>query len=98
LADGSSVEDPDACVMTTSSIIRPSAAPVANPGRTYWIVTGLFCLSFVFSAVLTFVDPVGTRAEIRHLEFPDYWAFPLAFLKLAGVAVILAGRWRRLTT
>lgn len=84
--------------MTTSSITRPSAPPDGKPGRSYWIVTGLFCAAFVVSALLTFIDPVGTRAEIRHLEFPAYWAFPLAFLKLAGVAVILAGRWRRLTT
>ncbi|HXH77431.1 DoxX family protein [Nocardioides sp.] len=84
--------------MTTSSITRPSAPPAVKPGRSYWIVTGLFCAVFVFSALLTFVDPVAARAEIRHLEFPAYWAFPLAFLKLAGVAVILAGRWRRLTT
>ena len=65
--------------------------------RAYWIVTGLFCAVFVFSAVWSFVDPDGAAEEFTRLGYPDRLVYPAAVAKLLGVAAILWHRSRALT-
>lgn len=74
----------------------PSSWGTSRQRRLYWFVTGLFCAVFLVSALLTFVDPEGTREATARLGFPPFiGTYPLALAKLAGVAAIL---WRRSTT
>ena len=62
--------------------------------RRYWVVTGLFCLMFIVSALLTFLDPAGTKRGTAKLGFPVYIGlYPLAVAKLAGVGAILWRKW-----
>ncbi|MBC8091674.1 MAG: DoxX family protein [Pseudonocardia sp.] len=67
------------------------------PALLYWPVTGLFFLIFGFSAVWTFVDPVGAAVDTAALGFPAFFAVPLAVAKLLGLAVIALRRWPVLT-
>ncbi len=80
----------------TSTTARADASRTGDH-RTYWAVTSLFCLIFIFSGVWTLVDPQGARDTLERLGFPAYFAYPQAAAKLAGVAVILWGRWRTLS-
>lgn len=65
--------------------------------RTYWIATGLLCLVFAVSVLLTVLDPGGTREQTVELGYPGWAIYPLAAAKAAGVAVVLWGRSRTLT-
>lgn len=62
--------------------------------RLYWTMMGLFVAIFAFSAVWNLVDPEGARIDTIDLGFPGYWVYPLAILKLIGLAVILSRRSR----
>lgn len=86
------------CVMTTTAIrVQESPSSPLAAQRLYWVATGLFCFMFIYSAVWTIVDPVGTRIETVRLGFPAYVIYPLAAAKLLGVAVIVWGRLRTLS-
>lgn len=62
----------------------------------YRLAVGLLCAVFVFSALLTVVDPDGTEAELRMLGFPDYFAWPQTVAKVLGVVAVLSRRSRTL--
>ena len=55
----------------------------------FWIFTGLFCFQIGFTAYAQLMLPqVG--AAFEHLGFPDYFRVQLTWMKLFGVAVLLA--------
>ena len=55
----------------------------------YWIVTALFCLQIGFTAYAQLRLPQVAEA-FTHLGFPDYFRVELAWVKLLGVAALLA--------
>jgi DoxX-like family len=77
--------------MTHTSTLAPD--PISVPPaerRAYWACIGLFCVTFIVSALLTVLDPEGTRTAAVRLGFPTYIAgVPLAVAKLLGVVVVL---------
>lgn len=99
-------ELPSVSTMTTSQplITAPSSGRLAgarsefSSDRAYWIATGLLCLIFFGSAVWELADPVGSKVQMAQLGYPTYFLYPLAFAKIAGVAVILSRRSRTLST
>jgi len=62
----------------------------------YWIITVLFCALFLFSAGMYIVNHEDVSSEFIKLGFPTWVVYPLAVLKLAGVAVILIRKNRSL--
>lgn len=83
----------------SSTNLRAQQSPSAPAGdrRLRWIVTGLFCLIFGFSALWNLVDPEGGRLDYLAHGYPGYVVYPVAIAKLAGIGVILWGRSRTLT-
>jgi hypothetical protein len=55
----------------------------------FWIATSLFALQMGFTAYAQLSLPQVAEA-FRHLGFPDYFRIELSWLKLAGIAVLLA--------
>lgn len=55
----------------------------------FWTVTGIFCLQIAFTAYAQLSLPQVAGA-FAHLGFPDYFRVELAWLKLLGVAALLA--------
>lgn len=55
----------------------------------YWIVTISFCALMIFSSVIYLYDFKGVASEFIKLGFPSWLIYPLALLKVAGVATIL---------
>jgi len=55
----------------------------------FWIATSLFALQMGFTAYAQLSLPQVADA-FRHLGFPDYFRIELSWLKLAGLAVLLA--------
>ena len=64
----------------------PRARAVA---AAFWVVTTLFCLQIAFTAYAQLVLPEVAGA-FAHLGFPDYFRVELAWVKLLGVAALLA--------
>lgn len=58
----------------------------------YWVVTGLFALMMLFSAGMYFFNNVEVVEVFKTLGYPSHIIYPLAILKLSGVAVILSNR------
>lgn len=58
---------------------------------TYWIATALLCLLMLFSAGMYLINYEIITSEFMRLGFPVWLIYPLAVLKICGVAVIL---WR----
>ncbi len=65
-------------------------------GLRYWIPTGLLCLIFLGSTVLTIVDRTGSDRAFLVLGFPAYFSFPLGLAKAAGVVAVLRRHYRTL--
>ena len=55
----------------------------------YWIATTLFCLQIGFTAYAQLRIP-DVAAAFAHLGFPDYFRVELAWVKLLGLAALLA--------
>jgi DoxX-like family len=55
----------------------------------YWIVTALFCLQMAFTAYAQLSLP-QVAEMFTHLGFPDYFRVELSWVKLLGVALLLA--------
>ena len=55
----------------------------------YWVVTAIFCLQMAFTAYAQLSLPQVAQM-FTHLGFPDYFRVELSWVKLAGVAVLLA--------
>lgn len=55
----------------------------------YWIVTGLFCLMMLASAVIHIVNNDEAAQAFTSLNYPPYLVFPLAIAKIMGVAAII---------
>jgi len=55
----------------------------------YWIVTAIFCLQMAFTAYAQLRLP-QVAEMFTHLGFPDYFRVELSWVKLVGVAVLLA--------
>jgi hypothetical protein len=54
----------------------------------YWITTGLVGLAQSFAAFSYLTNPQITEG-FKHLGFPEYFKFELAFAKIIGVLVLL---------
>ena len=65
---------------------------------TRTISLSLLAAVFIVSALLTFVDPDGTRTSFAKLGFPTFIAYPAAIAKLSAVVVILQKRLPTLRT
>ena len=55
----------------------------------FWVATVLFCLQIGFTAYAQLRVP-QVAAAFAHLGFPDYFRVELAWVKLLGVAALLA--------
>ncbi len=58
----------------------------------YWIATGLLSLIFLGSATMYFVKNADVTLVFENLGFPTWIIYPLAFSKIAAVAVILSNK------
>lgn len=58
----------------------------------YWIATGLLTLMILFSAGMYFFNHEEIVEVIKALGYPTYIIYPLAILKLSGLAVILSNK------
>ena len=55
----------------------------------YWIATGLLALQMLFSAYMYFFQHDAIVKAFTSFNYPSYVIYPLAVLKLSGIAVIL---------
>lgn len=55
----------------------------------FWIATGLFCLQMAFTAYAQLRLP-QVAEMFTHLGFPDYFRVELSWVKVLGVAALLA--------
>ncbi len=55
----------------------------------YWVTTGLLCLLFFASAMMYIFNYPRAEGFFISLGFPTWLIYPLAILKLLGVAAIL---------
>lgn len=55
----------------------------------YWIVTALFCLQMGFTAYAQLNLPQVAQM-FSHLGYPDYFRVELSWVKLIGIALLLA--------
>jgi len=62
----------------------PKAVTIA-----YWIVTAIFCLQMGFTAYAQLTLPQVAQM-FTHLGFPDYFRVELSWIKLIGIALLLA--------
>jgi DoxX-like family len=83
--------------MATSTGRARFLTTLADNRLVHLAVFGLFVLIFGASALWNLVDPAGGRADYLAHGYPAYVVYPVAAAKLAGLAVILWGRWRTLT-
>lgn len=58
----------------------------------YWIFTGLLSVLMLFSAAMYFFDYENVSIAMEGFGYPTYLIYPLACLKLSGIAVILIGK------
>lgn len=59
---------------------------------TYWTATAFICMVMLYSAVMYLTNYKVVSGFFDALHFPLWIIYPLAFLKLSGVAMIL---WRK---
>lgn len=59
---------------------------------TYWVTTALICLLMLYSATMYLANYKMVAGFFDLLHFPRWIIYPLAFLKIAGVLMIL---WRK---
>lgn len=89
-------------MQTPTTTPRPSAAYALERRSLRLARTSsrwLLAAVFTASALLTLLDPDGSRTEATKLGFPAYIAlYPLAIAKLSAVVVILQKRWPTLRT
>jgi DoxX-like family len=62
----------------------------------YWVATGLFCLLFTGSILLTFGDLQGSYDEFQHLGFPVWTVYFLGIAKILGLIAILSNKSKTL--
>ena len=55
----------------------------------YWIFTALFSLVMFYSAIMYFTQFEMVKGFFEHLGYPVYLIYPLAFLKVIGILVIV---------
>ena len=67
-----------------ASKTTPKALTIA-----YWIVTALFCLQMGFTAYAQLNLPQVAQM-FSHLGYPDYFRVELSWVKLIGIALLLA--------
>lgn len=58
----------------------------------YWIATGLLALLVLFSASMYFFNHEEVVEAFKKLGHPTYIIYPLAILKILGLAVILSNK------
>lgn len=58
----------------------------------YWIVTGIMCLIFLFSASMYLLKYEMVKGFYENLGFPTWIIYPLAIAKLLGIAAVLSGK------
>ncbi|MGJ8683935.1 MAG: DoxX family protein [Nonlabens sp.] len=61
----------------------------------YWVATGLLCALMLWSASMYLMQYETVTGFFETFGFPTWIIYPLAFLKIAGVAMILwrGNRW-----
>lgn len=59
----------------------------------FWIATGLLSVMMLMSAGMYVFNNEMAQGMIVSLGFPAYIIYPLAFLKVSGVAVITLTKW-----
>lgn len=60
----------------------------------YWIATGLLTLLMLFSAGNYLFNYEEVAGIFEDLGYPTYIIYPLAVLKIGGLAVILSNKWK----
>ncbi|WP_428328249.1 DoxX family protein [Mucilaginibacter sp.] len=55
---------------------------------TYWVTTAIVGIMMTYSAYAYLTQPAMAQA-FQHLGYPDYFRQELAFMKLAGVVLLL---------
>jgi len=58
----------------------------------YWLVTGLMCALFLFSAIMYFISTEMVRGFFDGLGFPTWLVIPLAVAKMLGVIAVLTDK------
>ncbi|MFT4554663.1 MAG: hypothetical protein ACI9S8_003317 [Chlamydiales bacterium] len=62
----------------------------------YWASTGLLCAFMTVAALMYFFSYEHVSEEFVRLGYPVYLVYPLAILKLCGVAALLSNYCNRL--
>jgi len=55
----------------------------------YWVVTGLMCALFIFSAQMYIFNTDMAKGFFASLGFPTWFVIPLAMAKILGVMSVL---------
>jgi DoxX-like family len=55
----------------------------------YWIATGIMLIIFAYSASMYLTKYDMVVGFFKHLGFPTWLIYPLAFAKIAGIIVVL---------
>lgn len=59
----------------------------------FWVATGLLSLMMLMSSGMYVFNNAVISETFTGLGFPTYIIYPLAFLKLSGIAVITLTKW-----
>lgn len=88
--------------MTSPSAIvrseRSTLWPPRNRTLSYWLLVSPFFLIFFASALLNVLDPVGGIKDYEALAFPGWLVWWATGAKVIGLAAIVWGRSRVLST
>jgi len=60
----------------------------------FWVATGLLSALVLFSAGMYIFNNEMVQGMFMSLGFPTYIIYPLAFLKISGIAVITLSNWK----
>lgn len=60
----------------------------------FWIATGLLSAMMLLSASMYVFNNAEVQKAFIGLGFPTYIIYPLAFLKLSGIAVLTLTKWK----
>ena len=63
---------------------------------TYWIATGYVLFAMGWSVVMYHVMPDGAAGFFERFGYPTYLVYPLAYLKLIAIIVIVTNRYNNL--
>ena len=58
----------------------------------YWVLTGLMCALFLFSAQMYFFNTEMVKGFFTSLSFPTWVVIPLAIAKVLGVIAVLTNK------